>query len=160
MNIDPLIEVQGAKRISLQKAATSVGKFTSIVCNDNAVSILNKQQRLSKPSEHVSEKLKVLVASMNEEMDAFTAASTDAAAKSTGNNVVNSSTPTSKSRNNRNEVAASSSANKRKLLADTDTGTGTGTGTDTKSNNADASKAKVEKSPRSSKKPKSKSKIK
>ena len=156
MNIDPLIEVQGAKRISLQKAATSVGKFTSIVCNDNPVSILNKQQRLSKPSEHVSEKLKVLVASMNEEMDAFTAASTDAAAKSTGNNVVNSSTPTSKSRNNRNEVAASSSANKRKLLADTHTGTGTGT----KSNNADASKAKVEKSPKSSKKPKSKSKIK
>ena len=158
MNIDPLIEVQGAKRISLQKAATSVGKFTSIVCNDNAVSILNKQQRLSKPSEHVSEKLKVLVASMNEEMDAFTAASTDAA-KSTSNNVVNSSTPTSKSRNNRNEVAASSSANKRKLIADTDTNTDTDT--DTKSNNAaDASKAKVAKSPKSSKKPKSKSKIK
>ena len=91
MNIDPLIIVHNSKHVSLQKAVSSIEKFTSIACDDNPASILSKQLRLSKPSEDVSEKLKVLVASIKEEMDPYMAAMKDSTKsnnpKSNGENI-------------------------------------------------------------------------
>ena len=77
MNIDPLIIVHDTKVVSLQKALSTVEKFTSTACNDNPASILSKQLRLSRPSDDVSEKLKSLVASIHEEMGAYTSAMKD-----------------------------------------------------------------------------------
>ena len=102
MNIDPLIIVHDSKQVSLQKAVSSIEKFTSIACDDNPASILSKQLRLSKPSEDVSEKLKVLVASIKEEMDPYMAAMKDSTkSNDPKSNSENSSNHGTKKRKNR-----------------------------------------------------------
>ena len=110
MNIDPLIIVHDSKHVYLQKAVSSIEKFTSIVCNDNPASILSKQLRLSKPSDDVSEKLKVLVASINEEMGAYTAAMRDAATSN-----INETTKSSSLEEDGSASTFDNGAKKRKL---------------------------------------------
>ena len=68
MNVDPLIVVQSSKKISTSKALERIFKFTSTQCNESS-SILSKQQRLSKPTDDVVDKLNIIKASINEEKE-------------------------------------------------------------------------------------------
>ena len=71
MNSDPLILTISSKIISLDKALNKIEKFTALHSHESISSISSKQQRLINPSDDTLEKLKTMIASINEELTTY-----------------------------------------------------------------------------------------
>jgi hypothetical protein len=71
MSIEPLIIISSAKRISVRRTLEKLEKFTSVYCHESAASILDKQSRLSRPSDDIVDKVKTMINSITEEKEAY-----------------------------------------------------------------------------------------
>jgi hypothetical protein len=67
MNSDPFIIVRDSKPLSVHKSFQKISKFTQAYSNDAETSLMSKDKRLSRPSDDVVEKLKSMVASMEQD---------------------------------------------------------------------------------------------